>query len=34
MVLFFNIGLALLSGSNMHLEHSPLSSVSQQLWHL
>ena len=34
MVLFFNIGLALLSGSNMHLEHSPLSSVSQHLWHL
>lgn len=27
MVLFFNIGLALLSGSNMHLERSPLSSV-------
>lgn len=34
MVLIFNIGLALLSGSNMHLEHSPLSSVSQHLWHL
>lgn len=34
MVLFFNIGLALLSGFNMHLERSPLSSVSQHLGHL